>query len=126
MLDPKEWDMVLRPLVPTRHAKKVVGEHAREYLLALLPGEIISTNEVVEGLYPRDVADKSLAGDVARTRMYQLLASLAVDDLHDCATRGEPTAKKYMGRPTRPWLWHTPKVKETCPMCGQNVPEAVA
>jgi hypothetical protein len=126
MLEPKEWDMVLRPLVPTHHAKKVIGEHARALLTDLLPGEILTTNQVVEALYPRDVADKSLTGDVARTRMYQLLAALAVDGLHDCATRGEPTAKKYMGRPTRPWLWHAPKVKESCPMCGQHMPEATA
>ena len=121
MLKPEEWDMVMRPLVPTTHAKKVVAEHARAFLQS--QHHVLTTNQLVEALYPRAVADQSLAGDEARDRIYKLLAALAVDDLHDCAQRGEPDGRKFMGRPTRPWLWHAPKAKESCPMCGQSMPE---
>ena len=123
MLEPKEWDMVLRAIVPTSHAKKVVAENAREYLTALEQGTNISTNELVEILYPREVADKSLAGDEARMRIYKLVQMLALDGMTDCATRGEPDGKKFMGRPSRPWMWHAPRVREVCCMCGQILPE---
>ena len=123
MLEPKEWDMVLRPIVPTSHAKKVVSDNAREYLNGFAQGVYISTNDLVEALYPRVIADLSLAGDEARARIYKVLAMLALDGMTDCATRGEPDGKKYMGRPSRPWLWHAPKTREICCMCGQVLPE---
>jgi hypothetical protein len=123
MMTPTEWNMVLRAIVPTVHAKKNVHEQARAYLTTLPQGETIGTNELIEAMYPRDVADKSLEGDEARTRIYALLAKLALDDMHDCCTKGEATGKKFMGRPARPWLWHAPKVKECCVMCGQVLPE---
>ena len=123
MLDPAEWNMVLRPIVPTSHAKKVVAENAREHLATLEQGKTISTNDLVEALYPRVIADLSLAGDEARMRIYKLIGALALDGMTACATRGEPDGKKYMGRPSRPWLWHAPKIRETCCMCGQVLPE---
>ena len=123
MLDPAEWNMVLRPIVPTSHAKKVVAENARQVLGALEQGKSISTNDLVEALYAREEADKSLAGDEARMRIYKLIAMLALDGMTDCATRGEPDGKKYMGRPSRPWMWHAPRVREVCCMCGQVLPE---
>lgn len=124
MLEPKEWNMVLRAIVPTSHAKKVVAENAREYLLTLGGyKKTISTNELVEALYPREEADKSLEGDEARMRIYKLIQMLALDGMTDCATRGEPDGKKFMGRPVRPWLWHAPKTREVCCLCGQVLPE---
>ena len=123
MLKPSEWDTILRAIVPTVHAKKVVHEQARAFLQAMDQGETISTNNLVEAMYPREIADKSLAGDEARSRIYAMLAKLALDDMHDCCTKGEPDGKKFMGRPVRPWLWHAPKAKECCPMCGQVMPE---
>ena len=120
MITTKEWDMVLRPVVPTSHAKKVVHENAREYLKTVEGN--IGTNALVEALYPREIADKTLGGDLARTRIYTLLAKLALDDMHDCCTKGEPEGM-FMGRPKRPWLWHKPKEREVCCMCGQLLPE---
>ena len=122
MIAPKEWDMVLRPVVPTVHAKKVIHEQARAYLLTLAQGETFSTNDLVEALYPREIADKTLGGDLARTRIYTLLAKLALDDMHDCCTKGEPEGM-FMGRPKRPWHWHAPKQREVCCLCGQHLPE---
>lgn len=123
MLEPIEWAMVLRPIVPTIHAKKVVAENVRETLATLEHGVSISTNDLIEALYPREEADKSLAGDEARMRLYKLVAILALSDLADCATRGELSGKKFMGRPVRPWMWHRPKVREMCCLCGQLLPE---
>lgn len=124
MLTPKEWNNILRPITPTNHAKKVVAQYARAYLIEYAQDMTLSTNELVEVLYPRSVADQSLEGDEARMRIYKLVAMLALDGMNDCATRGDvEEGKKFMGRPVRPWLWHAPKVREVCCLCGQALPE---
>lgn len=74
----------------------------------------LSTNELVEALYPE--AQARGPGIESRKRLYKALQVLASNGrLTDCCHKGQP--KRVMGREIRPWRWHAPIVK-TCPHCG--------
>lgn len=100
--------------------KRVLAVEARRVLLELGEGETMATNALVERIYPRAVADQTLAGDIARTQMYKLIGVLALTDLSDACEKGEPNGQ-YMGKPKRPWIWFKPIGSEICCMCGQVV-----
>lgn len=100
--------------------RAVLAVEARRVLLELTLGEKITTNELVERIYPRAIADQTLAGDIARTQMYTLIGQLAKGDLSDACEKGEVNGH-YMGKPKRPWLWFKPIGSEICCMCGQVV-----
>jgi hypothetical protein len=121
-MTPAEWDVLLRSDARKTVAYAHVAEAARAVLVKLDAGATLSTNDLVEALYPRAVADKSLAGDNARGRIYKALADAATRSLKDCATKGPPEGKKFMGRPVRPWIWHAPKELDVCVHCGQFMP----
>lgn len=69
----------------------------------------------------------STATPEQRQKVYKALMHLAVRDLADCCTRGEPRprGRKGEGPVVRPWLWHAPAephfeaiMPPTCPHCG--------
>ncbi len=122
-MTPEQWNQLIND-----HAEKLSGKvrnrialEARLYLITLAPGIEISTNKLVEALYPRAVADKTLAGDLARRAIYKVIGQLTLDGLQDCCRKGEVNGK-FMGRPKRPWLWYCPEGVEVCCMCGQFLP----
>jgi hypothetical protein len=123
-MTPKQWDSLFDP--ETKNAyytiKSTVEHSAREHLATVAPGLQIGTNALVEALYPRAIADQTLAGDHARGQLYKLIQRLAVDGLQDCCVKGEVQGK-YMGRVKRPWLWFSPPEPELCYACGQALPK---
>jgi hypothetical protein len=118
-MTPAQWNEALAPNVPWQTAYPPVGEAARAYLAAeLAPGDLISTNTLVEALYPAQFARGE--GITARRRIYTALAALTKHGLSDCTTKGEPQRMKRTTKYVRPNLWHAPKAKAaaTCPHCG--------
>lgn len=72
----------------------------------------LSTNELVEALYPEEQA----RGDHQRKRLYDVLRYLAeLGDLRDWWFAGPP--RMWRGKPCRPKMWCAPKPK-CCPHCG--------
>ncbi len=121
-MEPEQWNKLLNSTSPPQRVHVTVALAVRGYLLELMPGITISTNELVESLYPRAIADMSLAGDNARTQLYKIIGALAHDKLSDCCMKGEVKEKKYMGRQVRPWLWFCPDGTDCCEVCGQPLP----
>ena len=115
----EQWNTMLSSDNLAR-GKKMLAIEARRVLLDLGEGDTLSTNDLVEAIYPRAVADQTLAGDIARTQVYKLISALALTDLSDCCEKGEPNGQ-YMGKPKRPWIWFKPVGCEICCMCGQVV-----
>lgn len=93
--------------------------------MTLIPGVVMSTNELVEALYPRAIADQSLKGDIARGELYKRIGQLAHDKLSDCCVKGEKKEKKYMGHVVRPWIWFCPENTDVCSHCGQTLPASL-
>ncbi len=124
MITPEKWNRIFDPKIPAkpRFLKARVAGEARRYLNSLAPGMMIGTHELVEALYPIRLAERSLAGDRARTGIFALLALLARKGLDDCCIKGEGTGKKYMGHIVRPWIWFCPDDTEYCKKCGQIIP----
>ena len=118
-MTPREWDALLAPSVSKADVWVLVERAARAVLENVDPKRILSTNNVVQMLYPRE-AVQSVSADNARDRIYAALLVLATKGLSDCCHRGEPQGV-FMGRPKRPWLWHKPVAVEVCPTCGQPV-----
>mgnify|MGYP003559721779 FL=1 len=125
-MTPAQWNALLAPAVPAIEAYKSVEEAARLHLsMNPLFTEVgITTNELVEALYPEALARGD--GVLARARIYKALAALATRGLADCATRGQPRKLKHMNKTVRPWLWHEPGEKnpeaqdgvKRCPHCN--------
>ena len=124
-MTPKQWDRLFDPESKNSYytIKSSVMSAARGHLATVAPGIHLSTNELVEALYPRAVADQTLTGDLARAQLYKFIGRLAVDGLQDCCVKGEVTGK-FMGRVKRPWLWFAPPDTELCYACGQPLPWA--
>lgn len=117
-MTPDEWNKLELPDGSIKQFKSVVSREARTFLETLLPGETINTNNLVEALYPRDIAAQSLQSDLTRTRIYTLIGQLAISGLEDCCVKGEVQGTFY-GKPKRPWIWFCPVEREVCPHCGQ-------
>lgn len=124
---PAQWNIALAPDQGWQSAYATVATEAREYLKTrLAPGDLISTNTLVEALYPAQFAKGE--GITARRRIYKALAALATRTLADCCTKGEP--KKFGRSPklVRPNLWHAPRAAAItlptmtveCPRCGHT------
>jgi hypothetical protein len=120
MLTWQEWNALCTKEVPGKKRRQAVSKYARQYLLALTPGITISTNELGEALYPREVGERNVTNDNARTEIFRQLGLLAKDGLDDCCIKGE-VCGQFMGRPRRPWLWFCPEDQELCAACGQVV-----
>ena len=101
--------------------KKAVEHHTRLYLATLAPGVTLTTNQLVEALYPRNVAAQSLTGDNTRNNIYRVVGQLALEGLEDCCMKGEVSGS-YFGKPKRPWIWFAPEEQPRCCMCGQTMP----
>lgn len=121
-LTPKEWNETMEYSNSMQLIRATVAAEARLYLATLADGIELSTEKLVDGLYPRAVAEKTLAGDSARSRIYKIIAKLAANGLEDCCKKGEPNPKKFMGKTTRPWLWFNPGTVPVCYACGQALP----
>lgn len=106
-LRPFDWNAALHPGVNWKQAYATVALEARAHLLKLDPSrEPLSTNELVEALYPEALSRGE--GITARKRIYKALFALAEHSLADCATQGA-AYKNRMGQTRRPWSWHYPK-----------------
>lgn len=125
--EPGEWNMILRPDAPWRDAYATVETSVRDYVQRVLnAGDLISTNTLVEALYPARFAKGE--GITARRRMYKALAALATHGLADCCTKGAETKFGRSHKPVKPWLWHAPRAmgvtlpvqKVCCPHCGES------
>lgn len=123
MTTPEGWNALITAEVPTARFRERVAHCARMYLASLEEGVTISTEQLVEHLYPRAIADQTLAGDTARKRIYMSLAKLAPIGLEDCCVKGEVNGQ-FMGKPKRPWRWFSPGPVDVCCMCGQIVQPA--
>lgn len=107
---PGEWNHILQPGTPWRTCYDQVEFHTRLYLKDTLnAGDLISTNTLVEALYPARFAKGE--GITARRRMYKALAALATHGLADCCTKGVETKFGRSAKMVRPWLWHAPRVR---------------
>lgn len=116
-----QWNELMNLQPSAVVVRETTAHQVRLYLSTLRAGEKIGTNDLVEALYPRAVADETLEGDIARTRLYQVLQVLTNTALSDCCLKGKANGK-YMGHTKRPWLWFKPPEREMCCMCGQSLP----
>ena len=120
MKTPKEWEAIFKSGMAMRHIKRIVEREARMHLQTIV--ESISTEKLVEALYPRKAAEQSVHGSIARKGIYVAIGKLALDGLDDCCVKGEVNGH-YMGKPKRPWVWFCPDhIEEYCCMCGQLMP----
>lgn len=118
----QEWIRLVTSDAPMRDFRKAVEHSARLHLATLKEGTQISTERLVEAIFPRVESDRSLAGDTARTRIYVSLSKLATIGMEDCCVKGEVNGQ-FMGKPKRPWLWSCPPGgMNLCYACGQIVP----
>jgi hypothetical protein len=118
-----EWKELLHPVIGEMDKKKVraiVAANAREYLATVAPGITISTGDLLEAMYPREIAEQSLRGDRTRNALSHQLLECAKKELADCCVKGEVSGQ-YMGKPKRPWVWFA-GTRELCPHCSQPMP----
>lgn len=125
---PAQWNVALAPDQGWQSAYATVATEAREYLKTqLAPGDLISTNTLVEALYPMRFAKGE--GITARRRIYKALAAVAKHALADCCTKGEPKKFGRSAKLVRPNLWHAPrgsaitpfsKFQVVCPHCKET------
>lgn len=121
-MEPKQWNDLFRDeLASPKVLRATVDHHARAHLATLAQGVTISTEALVESLYPRALAELSLLGDVTRDKIFTCVLALAKTGMEDCCKKGEPSGKCF-GKVKRPWLWFAPLEHEKCPACGQSLP----
>lgn len=113
MLSANEWDET-----PNIDFRNVVRQEAKDKLNTLQIGEILSTAQLVEAIYPKSQAIY-VAQTTIRDRIFKTLMQLIMTDLKTYCTKGEINGE-YMGMPKRPWLWHLPKLVLICEHCGQE------
>lgn len=120
MMTPDQWNELLHPVIGEEDMKKVrglVARDAREHLATIAPGLTITTTQLLDAFYPRELAELSLKNDHTRNAIAQQLQKCATKELEDCCVKGEVNGQ-YMGKPKRPWLWFA-LPRELCPHCGQ-------
>lgn len=128
MMLPSEFEVLIdrhREDYDLHEVRAVVALNAREHLATIAPGLMTTTDNLIEALYPRKLAEQSLRGDRTRFALSKLLLDCAKKELSDCCVKGEVNGQ-YMGKPKRPWLWFYAPPPETCPHCGQPMPVEVA
>lgn len=127
MRTPSEWATILAPTVAWQACYPIVEGEVRAKCADLLAGETLSTNDLVEQMYPEALARGE--GITARRRLYKAIAALAPRGLSDCCSRGEPRKLRHAAKLVRPWLWHMPSERPTeaqpgarkCPHCGGDL-----
>lgn len=72
-------------------------------------GDTLSTNELVEALWPEQFARGE--GITARRRLYKALLALATHGLADYCERGPEKKLRHGTRVIQPWVWRAPKAK---------------
>ena len=110
------------PTVPWQVAYKAVEEKVRVFLSTVPVTEYLTTSDLVEELFPEELA----RGDLIyhRRRVFKALAALATRGLSDCTTRGDPKHLGNTKQMVRPWHWHqsipgrTPPAA-VCQTCGK-------
>lgn len=118
-MTPLEVEVALRPEVGWREAHRAVETFGRAYLETLKDNETISTNALVNKLYPIELVRGE---STARTRLYQILLKMHQGQpavLQDCRIRGVQR-RIFGGVKATPWLWHKPQRqlrKVCCPNC---------
>jgi len=116
-MTPKEWNSLMSSEAPARDFKAAVYRNAVEFIAALPMGKEFKTEQIIEGIYPREISKLTLAGDTARKRIYLMLYKLSMNGLEDCCRKGEVNGE-YMGKPKRPTIWFNPGGFVTCWECG--------
>ena len=124
-MTPLEWEVACHRDRRWGEAYAVVEREARAHLATLAPGVTISTNQLVERLYP--VAGVRGEGQ-GRQRIYTALKASRKGQpmlLTDCRTKG-PLKRIMGGIKARPWVWHRPEVPAPrmicCPNCLTEFP----
>jgi len=107
-MKPEAWKAVLSPHVSWQIAYGAVQVEVQAYLGTSDRGNI-TTNELVEALYPLSLAVGD--GITARNRIYHALKQLATRGLRDYCTKS--TVPNKYGR--YGWMWHVRK-EETHPL----------
>lgn len=118
-----KWNEVLDPAVEWRVAYPMVAERVREMLDPLPPGEVMTTTDLVERLYPAALA-LGTDGILARRRMFKAVLAMTTRDLARYASRGPE--RKIRGKVSQTWVWHAPgepnpeaRETEVCSICGR-------
>ena len=109
---PSEWNEVLAPGVPDKHAYMVIANVARQHLRhnVLVAGGV-TTYELVEALYPIALARQTRAGIDARLRLLRAFDQrkpISTSLLADCMTPGPEQWLPWKGRAGQPSIWHAP------------------
>lgn len=105
MSAPTEWFFQMQQDAAT--ARAFVVKQGRTFLERMAPGATLSTTALAEELWsPAHALGEATA---LRRRMVDFLMKAANAELADCAFRGPPTGRKFMGKVTHPWLWTRPR-----------------
>ena len=100
-MKPSDWNIRLAPATPWQTAYAAVQE---EVEALSWPHANVTTNELVEALYPLTLASGD--GITARNRIYKALKQLATRGLQDYCTKATiPNRYGKFG-----WLWHARNV----------------
>jgi len=105
------WSGALDPDIAWQTAYATVEHEAREYL-AQMPGPSVSTNGLVEAIFP--LMSTRGAGIDARNRIYKALKAAATHGMRDCVSEG-PLEMMY-GKQIRRNIWLKPRPK--CKACN--------
>lgn len=120
-MKPSEWTKLLAPEIDWRTCYPQVTKEVRAWLAKNKDYGQHTTQELVEGMFPEDLA-KGPAGLAARVRLFRAVQAMAFNDLRDCAAKGPPRMLRHTNKQVRPWIWSHPAPKECCPLCGQAIP----
>lgn len=91
-----------------------ITDAVREYLQTLAPTSTLSTNSLVEALYPAATARTLLAKAGRKIAFGVIQNATRTGALAGCYRRGEPR-KGANGSIQRPYVWHRPF--DVCPVC---------
>lgn len=90
-----------------------VAAETRAVLSAFGHGRVVSTKDLIELLYPEQLA-RGTDSHLARKSIGKLLRALATGELADCARRGA-TVRIY-GKPVQIWEWGCPQTSDGLPV----------
>lgn len=118
-MTPGDWNKILAKDTPWEDAYPHV-ENAAKLILEGSPLTPLTTDELVEALYP----ERQAVGDgiYARRRLYKALKALERHGLAEYCSKGEPRMMKRLKKMIQPRLWHERRPRPTCPHCGQMMP----
>lgn len=115
-MNPQEWNALLAPNVPWEICYPKVAEIARQELSRLSPDTRLTTRELVDRLYPENLACQTEEGMAARLRLLTRAFTkdaLGSHQLADCMSLGAPKPHAlFRGQIIVPCLWHRPETAE--------------